>query len=85
MGLVLRLRQISSRKLPDLQPRRPTKTYSSETLDSQSGKPLHKTAKFKITQITVHTYVTDKGNVSQLLTKETFIVKTMFALSLTFV
>ena len=98
MGLVLRLRQISSRKLPDLQPRRPTKTSKLEKLllsepirvrlfriiiDSQSGKPLHKTAKFKITQITVHTYVTDKGNVSQLLTKETFIVKTMFALSLT--
>ena len=30
-------------------------------IDRQFGKPFYKTAKFKITQITNHTYVTDKG------------------------
>ena len=32
-------------------------------IDRQSGKPLYKTAKFKITHTTDHTYVTDKGKV----------------------
>ena len=32
-------------------------------IDRQSGKPLFKLAKFKITRITDHTYVTDKGKV----------------------
>ena len=32
-------------------------------IDRQSGKLLYKTAKFKITQITNHTYVTDKRRV----------------------
>ena len=68
--------QANSRRLPALQPRRPTKTSNLEKLllsdpsrvrvfrkiiDRQSGKPLHKTAKFKITQITDHTYFTDNG------------------------
>ena len=68
----------NSRRLPTPQPRRPTKTSKLEKLllsdpsrvrvfrkiiDRQSGKPLYKTAKIKITQITDHTYVTDKGNV----------------------
>ena len=68
--------QASSRRLSTLQPRRPTKTSKLENLllsdpsrvrvfrkviDRQSGKPFYKTAKFKITQITDHNYVTDKG------------------------
>ena len=83
--------QASSRQLPTLQPRRSTKTSKLENLvlsdpsrvrvfrkiiDRQSGKLLYKNSKFKITQITDTTSVTDKGKVYR---------KTMFALSLTFV
>ena len=68
----------SSRKLPAQQPRRPTKTINIDklllsepsrvrvfrkTIELQSGKPLYKTAKFKITQITDHILITDKGKV----------------------
>ena len=70
--------QASVHRLPTLQPRRQSKTSKLETLllsdssrvrvfrkivDRQSGKPLFKLAKFKITHITDHTYVTDKGKV----------------------
>ena len=70
--------QASSRRLPTLQPRRPTKTSKLETLllsdpsrvrvfrkiiDRESGKPLYKPANLKVTQITDHTYVTDEGKV----------------------
>ena len=70
--------QDNVRRLPTLQPRRQSKTSKLETLllsdpnrvrvfrkiiDRQSGKPLFKLAKFKITCITDHTYVTDKGKV----------------------
>ena len=70
--------QDSVRRLPTLQPRRQSKTSKLETLllsdpsrvrvfrkiiDRQSGKPLFKLAKLKITRITDHTYVTDKGKV----------------------
>ena len=34
-----------------------------KVLDRKSGKPLFKLAKIKITRVTVHTYVTDKGKV----------------------
>ena len=58
---------INSRELLALQPRRPTKTSKLEKLllseTSRVRIPLYKTAKFKITQITDHTYVTDKGKV----------------------
>ena len=72
--------QASVLRLPTLQPRRQSKTSQLETLllsdssrvrvfrkivDCQSGKPLFKLAKFKITRITDHTYVTDKGKVYQ--------------------
>ena len=68
--------QANPRRLPPLQPRRRTKSSKLEKIflsdpsrvrvfrkiiDRQSGKPLYKTAKFKITQINHHTYVTDKG------------------------
>ena len=70
--------QDTVRRLPTLQPRRQSKTSKLETLllsdptrvrvfrkiiDRQSGKPLFKLAKFKITRVTDHTYVTDKGKV----------------------
>ena len=70
--------QASVRRLPTLQPRRQSQTSKLETLllsdpsrvrvfrkiiDRQSGKPLFKLAKFKITRIADHTYVTDKGKV----------------------
>ena len=70
--------QASVRRLPTLLPRRQSKTSKLETLllsdpsrvkvfrkiiDRQSGKTLFKRAKFKITRITDHTYVTDKGKV----------------------
>ena len=70
--------QASSRRLPSLQPCRSTKTSKLENLllsdpsrvrvfrkiiDRQSGKPLYKTVIFKITQITDHTYVTDKRKI----------------------
>ena len=72
--------QDTVRRLPTLQPRRQSKTIKLETLllsdpnrvrvfrkiiDRQSGKPLFKLAKFKITRITEHTYVADKGKVYQ--------------------
>ena len=65
----------SQRKFAAQQARRPTKTGEMEKLhlndpkrvkdfrkiiDRQSGKPPYKTAKFKITQIMNHIYVTDK-------------------------
>ena len=68
--------QASVHRLPTLQLRRQSKTSKLETLllsdpsrvrvfrkivDRQSGKPLFKLAKFKITRITNHTYVTDRG------------------------
>ena len=34
-----------------------------KVIDRQSGKPFFKLAKFKITRITDHTYVTDKGKI----------------------
>ena len=70
----------SVHRLPTLQSRRQSKTSKLETLllsdpsrvrvfrkivDRQSSKPLFKLAKFKITRITDHTYVTDKGKVYQ--------------------
>ena len=70
--------QTSSRRLPALQPCRPTELSKLENLllsdpsrvrvfrkiiDRQSGKPLYKIAKFKITQITDHPYDTDKEKI----------------------
>ena len=70
--------QASSRRLPALQPCRPTELSKLENLllsdpsrvrvfrkniDRQSGKPLCKIAKLKITQITDHPYDTDKGKI----------------------
>ena len=70
--------QINPRRLPALQPRRPSKTSKLENLlmsdpnrvkvyrkiiDRQSGKPLYKPAKLKIVRITDQTLVTDNGKV----------------------
>ena len=56
---VARLKQLENLLLSD-----PSRVrVFRKIIDRQSGKPLYKPAKFKITQITDHTYVTEKGKI----------------------
>ena len=58
---IARLKQVNGKKLI-LENSKLVKVFR-KIIDRQSGKPLFKAAKIKITGITDHTYITDKGKI----------------------